>query len=500
MVPVWLNRAQYVTAHEGAHNAALLWNEVVVWVRSQWAAGCSPGKYEIKRYAVGLDRSRFPLHAHTVQAVALDVFDAICTSRTNRKLGIKTRAPWRTKAYRPLHFTAGFGWRVSAEGKLNLSFGQGKGNGARRPSITIPMPTILDPVTGASVPPALWGEITLCWNIDARQWSLHIPYRTTVATLPQGEITDPGTVVVAVDEGIINPMTLVARDGDHINGLVISGRGIRSIKRLRNKHTGSLQKALSRTTNGSRKHKRLVAKRKKVQAKTDRQLRNADHHVARRAADWIREQATDPATGATAKVALQVGDVRGIERNTNKKRRASRSTRQQLSQWSRGRQERYLSEKTGLDIVHVPEPHTSQTCPACGTRRKPAGRTYTCRACDLNMNRDIVGAGNILSRAMNGGDRDTAISPWIDSNTTVAVTCRRTVRHWSPDQTARHSFHQHTQARAGIRDEKAAVEAQNRASHKPVAVAKEQQVTQPTTNHSVRGSERSTSTPAQIPA
>ncbi|MDP3972396.1 MAG: transposase [Candidatus Nanopelagicales bacterium] len=500
MVPVWLNRAQFRTAHEGAHSAAMLWNELVVWVRAEWAAGRSPGKGDIGRFAVGLDRSRFPLHAHSVQAIAHDLFDAIATSRTNRKLGIKTRSPWREKKYRPLHFTRNFGWRVTAEGKLNLSFGQGKGKGSRRPSITLPLPDVRDARTGLSVPPSAWGEIVLCWDRDARRWSLRIPYRTTVPTLPQGELTDPGTVLVGVDEGIINPMALAARSGNRVEGLVISGRGIRSIKRLRNKHIGSLQKALSRTKNGSRKHKRLVAKKRKVQAKTDRQLRNADHHVSRLAANWMFDLATDGHTGEIRPVVLAVGDVRGIERNTNRKRRASRSTRQQLSQWSRGRQERYLAEKTGLRIDYIPEAHTSQTCPTCGHRRKPSGRVYACPTCGNRMNRDLVGAGNIQARANNGGDRDTAISPWIDGDTTVTVKYRRSQRHWSPDQCARHGFHQLAQQRAGTRDEKSAVEAQNRASQTRLAVAKEQLVSQPTTNLAVRGRGRSAPTPAQIPA
>jgi len=509
IVPVWLNRAQFRHGHEAAHAAAGLWNELVVWVRAEWAAGRNPGKYDINKYAVALDRSRFPLHVHTVQAVAHDLFDAICTYRTNRGLGIGGRAPWREKNYRPLHFTRNFGWRVTPGGKLNLSFGnigkqvRGDGSvlkGSRRASIEIPLPVVIDPRTGACVPPARWGEIALCWDVDDRSWSLRIPYRTSVPVLAQGDVADPGTVLAGVDEGIVNPMALAVRDGDRVASLVVSGRGIRSIKRLRNKHVGSLHKALSRTGNGSRKHKRLVAKRKKVQAKTARQLRNADHHVARRAADWIRARATDTTTGEIREVALCVGDVRGIEKGTNKKRRASRSTRQQLSQWSRGRQERYLGEKTGLGIHYVPEPHTSQTCPACGTRRKPSGRTYTCRVCGLNMNRDLVGAGNILSRARDGGDRTDAISPWIDSSTEVAVTYRRTQHHWSPDQCARHGFHQRARQRAGTRGEKSAVEARNRASHIPVAVAEEQLVSQPTTNHSVRGRGRSAPTPAQIPA
>ncbi|CAG4918778.1 unnamed protein product, partial [Acidithrix sp. C25] len=68
---------------------------------------------------------------------------------------------------------------------------------------------------------------------------------------------------------------------------------------------------------------------------------------------------------------LIVGDVRGIEKDTKVKRRISRHGRQQLSQWSRGVQERYLQEKTKLEIEHLNESYSSQTCPACSRRNRP---------------------------------------------------------------------------------------------------------------------------------
>ena len=136
---------------------------------------------------------------------------------------------------------------------------------------------------------------------------------------------------------------------------VSNGRSGRSIKRLRNKQTARLQAKLSHCKNGSRRHRRLVAAKKQLQAKTARRLHDFDHQVTARAEKFTRDvhtawtkhhQAEAKAAGVDAPVVgvrLVAGDVRGIERNTNKKRRASRSTRQQLSQWSRGRQEQYLA-------------------------------------------------------------------------------------------------------------------------------------------------------------
>jgi hypothetical protein len=39
VVPVWLNRADHLRAHEACHAAAGLWNRSVEWLRGQWTAG-----------------------------------------------------------------------------------------------------------------------------------------------------------------------------------------------------------------------------------------------------------------------------------------------------------------------------------------------------------------------------------------------------------------------------------------------------------------------------
>ena len=138
------------------------------------------------------------------------------------------------------------------------------------------------------------------------------------------------------------------------------------------------------------------------------------------------------------------GDVRGIERHTNNKRRASRSTRQQLSQWSRGRQEQYLAYKTGLTIEHISEAYTSQTCVWCLHRAKPRGRNYLCKnpACSFKAARDATGSVNIGTLAGNDG----AFVPYPDLN--IEVTYRRPQAGWSPLQRSLHSWHQQTPGRA----------------------------------------------------
>ncbi len=95
-----------------------------------------------------------------------------------------------------------------------------------------------------------------------------------------------GDAITAVDEGVINPMTLATWvDDTTIDVTIINGREGRAIKRQRNKSVGQIQRKISRCKNGSRKHRRLVMARKKINGKTKLALRDFDHQVSRKAAD-----------------------------------------------------------------------------------------------------------------------------------------------------------------------------------------------------------------------
>jgi putative transposase len=261
-------------------------------------------------------------------------------------------------------------------------------------------------------------------------------------------------VTVAIDEGVINPMTLAAPLPDGIMSvLVVNGRGGRAAKRQRNKTVAKLTSRMTRCKNGSRKHRRLLAAKKKVEAKSERRLHDFDHQVTAKAetftreihAAWTKHHQEVSGPDTTVGVRLVAGDVRGIEKNTNKKRRASRSTRQQLSQWSRGRQEQYLAYKTGLELEHINEAYSSQTCPVCNHRTKVRGRAYVCKntICGFRLHRDAVGGVNIQTLAVNDGH----FRP--DPDLRVEVMYRRAQPGWSPLQPALHAYHQDVLGRSG---------------------------------------------------
>jgi len=443
-VEVFLNRGYYQYAHDNAHQCGLLWNTLVAWVRTEWNAGRHPFEKDIVTYADSL--KEFPLYSRTVQQVAKDLWTAIETSRKNRRNGLKTRAPWKEVKYRPLSFSAGFGWRVTPEGKLALGFGRG------RKDILLPLPIVIDPLTGQHVPPSRWGEIQLCWNRNARTWFLHISYRTDAwGAVPQAMpdengVYSEGTVTIAIDEGLKVAMAVACKQGNVLEILIVNGKELSSTKRYRNKKNGYYSRRISKCKNGSRKHRQLVASRKKNIAKADRKTRNANHHITAKVNTFVRDQSADKTTGELRPVRLGAGDVAGLQKNTKKQHKLNRKMRQPIGQWSRGEQERMLAYKTGLTIEHVAEHFTTQSCLKCVTKRKVRDRNYECKDpdCDFKMHRDGVGSGNISSRMTAGGanvSKDTVLVPCVDDDTKIIVTYQRAVHIWTPVQCEQHSRH-----------------------------------------------------------
>lgn len=388
VIPVKLAGASYRHAHQACHQAALIWNNLVAAVRDYWTANESdPSVKELREamYSFGPELLQ-GLHAHTKQAIVDDLLDAIQTYRSNRDNGdADSKAPHREKNYRPLEFTHGYGWRETVDGRLALSFGRG------RDRIILPMPEVNDPRTGDAVLPSQWGSMQLCWDINAREWSLHI-------SVPTGRpaVGDPQRIA-AIDEGIINPMAVAVETEDAYEVLVVNGRNARSVKHYRNTRISQLQEAISRCVEGSKRWRRLDAKRKKLEARANKALRNENHQVTRKVADFVQQHEAGQ---------IIAGDVRGIERETRKKEekrcRSNRNQRRRLSQWARGKQEDLLEHKTGLEVQHIDEARSSKTCPACLTRNRVNGRGYHCHACGFTCNRDAVGALNILMKALHG--------------------------------------------------------------------------------------------------
>ncbi|WP_313432357.1 transposase [Siminovitchia terrae] len=87
----------------------------------------------------------------------------------------------------------------------------------------------------------------------------------------------------AIDVGEIHTITAVAENGEN---LIITGRHLRSIHRLRNKKLSELQRKMSKCTKGSKQWKRYNRAKRYVLSKSEHQLRDALHKTTKQFVDW----------------------------------------------------------------------------------------------------------------------------------------------------------------------------------------------------------------------
>ncbi len=306
---------------------------------------------------------RFALHSQTVQQV-FRLFDAaVQSTRQNRKAGNKKiRYPYKDKRFFPLLWPAQA--MALEERRIVLPMGRG------RPSLVLPRPAWLAEKCACKV----------LWN------GVHNEMHVTVEedTCSDG-MEKPAGTQATVDLGQIHQAAVVASDGD---ALVVSGRGIRSLKRQHAKQLGRIQSKRSRCKKGSRRWRKLGRARARRTLLARRRIRDLRHKGTRQVVDFC----TDCGVGV-----LFVGDPDGVRRN-----RCGRHHNQRMSQWEYGRDIEYLMQKCGKDRIECftgDERGTSSRCPECGHRRKPKGRTWRCPECGFLGHRDVVGSVNMHALA-----------------------------------------------------------------------------------------------------
>jgi len=317
-------------------------------------------------------KGKFPLHSQSIQAVCHKYLYARESARASRLKGEKNKYPYKHKK----NFNTKWidkAFKIYTNGKIELSLGMD--NGKQRKPITIMCKHI--PI----------GDIKEIELIYDRGLMISICYDDLVP-----KIEANGSNRAGVDLGEIHSIAAFNENGE---SLIITGRKIRSIHRLRNKKLAELQKLMSRCKKGSRKWNRYRSVEQFVLSKSARQIEDALHKTSRNFTNWCK-------VNSTCEVA--VGKIDGIQRGT--KGKISKITSQKLSNWSFGKLQYYMNYKLkacGITMLKINESYTTQTCPVCGDRKISYSRNYRCK-CGYSCHRDIHGARNILSKHLNGGD------------------------------------------------------------------------------------------------
>src|SRR6266702_8745981 len=164
-----------------------------------------PGRTELQRATKG----HFALHSQSVQMIVHAFLANVDTTRQVKPSIPKMRYPYKTKRFYPVMWSAQA--VCKQEGRIVLPMGRG------RPSLVLPLDL-----------PAESGACTLVWN---RGFELHV-----CIEIPQAEHA-AGEKQATVDLGEIH---LAAVTTNTEQALIVTGRGIRSLKRHRHKQLGQL--------------------------------------------------------------------------------------------------------------------------------------------------------------------------------------------------------------------------------------------------------------------
>ena len=343
-----------VRAHlrEAQMEAARVWTLCRDWhlsarqQRTRW-----PNRDDLQQATKG----QFALHSQTVQMICHAFLANIETTRELRKTNPKIRYPWKDKRYYPLYWPA---QAVSRErGRVVLPMGRG------RPSLVFRLEL-----------PEHSGACKLVWNDG---YELHVAVPAALAS------DRPGQAQATVDLGEIHQAAVTTNTGA---ALVISGRGIRSLKRQHHMALGQLAKKRKRCQKGSRRYRKLQAARRKVSARKRRQIRDLRHKGTRAVIAFCQQQGVG---------SLFIGNPHGV-----RNRDSGRHHNQRMSHWEYGQDIAYLSYKSQLARIESftgPERGTSSRCPACGWKQKVNGRVWRCRNqfCSFVGHRDVVGSVNM---------------------------------------------------------------------------------------------------------
>jgi putative transposase len=189
----------------------------------------------------------------------------------------------------------------------------------------------------------------------------------------------------AIDLGEIHSITSIDNNG---NAIIITGRKLRSIKRLRDKEQAKLRSKMSKCIKYSNQYKKYNRALWNLKYKSERQILDCVHKISKLYLDYCLENSIKT---------VYYGNLDSCTRYTSE--RTGKFIGQKLNEWNYGElilQLHNKLERYGIELIKISEAYTSQTCPLCGKRHKPKGRNYICD-CGYKQHRDLVGAINILN-------------------------------------------------------------------------------------------------------
>lgn len=363
--PLHLTGKQITMARNLQKEAAKVWNAACTVHRTiHIKHHCWLGEGAIKSFVKG----KYGIHSQSAQAVVETYFEACERTKVLHEQGYtQWRYPYRKKRF----FT--ITWKppgITHKGRvLTLSNGRG------RQPLKLGLPKRL---SGAVIK-----LVQLVWHRN--QYWLHVTIEKPALQKVRGDVT------AAIDPGEIHAATIT----DGKEALVVSGRLLRSLHRLRNKVLRKFQKAISKTHKGSHRCRKLLAAKYRFLNNIERRIEHTMHTISATVVRWCLARNVKT---------VYTGNPEGV-----REKNCGRKHNQRMSQWAFGKLQKLMAYKLkrhGIELVPVDERGTSGTCPECAEYTKQTGRVYRCgnTSCGFTgIHRDVLGASGILDKCVNGG-------------------------------------------------------------------------------------------------
>jgi len=306
---------------------------------------------------------QFALHSQSIQMVCHQFLANVETTRKFKPTQPRLRYPYKSKQYMTVQWPA---QAVARQGKrLILPMGRGR----KALCFRLDLPEHI-------------GAVSLVWN---EGYELHM-----VVPVPAAREA-PGAAQATIDLGEIHLAAATTTTGQ---GLIVSGRGIRSLKRRHNKSLGQLQRKQARCSKGSRRGRKLQRAKARLRTRTERQVRDQRHKATRKVVRFLQQEGVQT---------VFIGDPHGVRDQP-----CGRHHHQRMSQWEYGRDKDYLQQKctrAGILSFTGSERGTSSRCPSCQRRQRVRGRNWVCKnpQCRFAGHRDIVGSMNMHRLAFGRG-------------------------------------------------------------------------------------------------
>lgn len=367
IIPVKCSKEDYDYLMQCREWAAQCWNELVKADKQHYE---DTGKFMTRAELQTFVKDISPLHASGNQHVFIKYFsarDAMFKSiMAKHKNSSKVELPYKYKKY----FSVG--WNVYCSKidykakKIYLARKRIR-NGVNSPSVVCNFKTLPKHIV----------EIELVYKSEL---CLAIKYKE-----PKTNLNIESCNVSAIDLGEIHSISSIDNNG---NAIIITGRKLRSVIRLRNKERGKILSKRSHTCKGSNQYDKYTDAISNLSAKSKNQVMDCVHKISKKYLDYCLENNIGK---------VYYGDLDSCVRGKHGK--VSRFLNNKLNDWSFGLLTRQLENKLsrcGIKFIKISEAYSSQTCPHCGEKHKPDSRNYKCK-CGYTQHRDLVGAMNILN-------------------------------------------------------------------------------------------------------